>query len=129
MMYGRPYCKQMQTQQVTCTGWKLVWCMVEPTVCRCTQSKSPARVGNSFVVGRTYCMQMYTKRVTSKGWKLIWCTVGPTVCRCRHSESSARVGNSYGVWQNLLNEDVHKVSHQQGLETYMVYSRAYCMQM
>ena len=152
LVYGRPYCMQMQTNRVISKCWKLIWCMEEPTVCRCRQIESSASAGNSYgvrqillyadanvschqqvleshmVYGRTYCMQMQTNRVISKCWKLIWCMVEPTLSRCRQNKSSARVGNSYGVWQNLLYADADTASHQQGLKTRTVYGRTYCMQ-
>ena len=81
------------------------------------------------VYGRHYPMQMQKNRVISKCWKLVWCMADPTLCRCRKIESSASVGNLYGVWQNLLYADPEKSSHQQVLETHMVYGRPYSMQM
>jgi hypothetical protein len=59
----------------------------------------------------------------------VWKHQYATACRCRQIESSASVGNLYGVWQNLLYADADKSSHQQVLETRMVYGRTYCMQM
>jgi len=51
MVYGRPYFMQMQTR-VPSTGWKLVWFMADPTLCRC-RHESPARVGKSYDVWQT----------------------------------------------------------------------------
>jgi thiamine phosphate synthase YjbQ (UPF0047 family) len=153
IVYGRHYCMQIHRNWIINKGWKLVWCMADPTVCRYRQIESSTRDGNSFgvwqtllyadtkkqshqqgmethlVYGRPYCMQIHTNRVINKGWKLIWCMADTTVCRYKQIESSTRDENLFGVWQTLLYADADKSSHQQVLETHMVYGRTYCMQM
>ena len=94
----------------------------DSTLCRCSQIESSESMETRMLYGRPYSMQMYTNRVITKCWKLVWCMADPTLCRCRKIESSASVGNSYGVWQTLLYADANKSSHQQGLETRMVYA-------
>ena len=118
----RPYCVQLQAQQVISVGWKHVL-FIQTLLCAgCRHSKSSAWVRSMYCVWRPYCVQLQAQQVISMVQKhvlrmegVLCAAVGTanhqhgseagtvytdrTVYSCRHSKSSAWVRSRFCLYR------------------------------
>ena len=123
-MYGvwRPYCVQLQAQQVISIDQKHVLCMEtllcaavgtasyqnrlkactaygDPAVCSCRHKKLSVQVRSMYCLWRPYCVQLQAQQTNQHQLEICTLYGNSTVCSCRHSKSSACVSSMYCVWR------------------------------